>query len=149
MSPEPQTPSRLHHGGIESRSQLSLSTRPGSAALGNANSSTFNELLSAQQATPRTNQTDRVLRSAQQPTPKSNQVDRSLPRPQTPDSEDGLAARVINLLESYNIHLSSKQLRKLRVEIDDYMDDMETELSLCKEQLETLQEADRDRYLVD
>jgi hypothetical protein len=89
-----------------------------------------------------------VLRNARQATPTSSQADRSLPRPQTPDFEDGLATRVINLLKGYNIQLSSKEKRKLRVVINDYMDDIETELSLYKKQLETMQEADEDRYIV-
>lgn len=158
MSPEPQTPRQTV---IESRSPSGPSTGLGSAALRNANSATFDRALgSARQATPTSSQSDRVLRStssqadrvlrsARQATPTSSQADRSLPRPQTPDFEDGLATRVINLLEGYNIQLSSKEKRKLRVVIDDYVDGMEMELSLCKEKLEDMQEADEDGYVVD
>jgi hypothetical protein len=71
-----------------------------------------------------------------------------VPRPPTPDAEDGLAGKVIHLLETYDIQLNPKQSRKLQVLIDDYIDDMETELSLLKEQLETRQEDD-DGYVVD
>jgi hypothetical protein len=56
---------------------------------------------------------------------------------------------VINLLEGYDIQLSSREKRKLQVLIDDYMDDMEAELSLYKEQLEAREEADEDGYVVD
>jgi hypothetical protein len=56
---------------------------------------------------------------------------------------------VINLREGYNIRLSSKEKRKLQVLIDDYIDDMETDLSLYKEQLETRREVDEDGYVVD
>jgi hypothetical protein len=133
MSPEPQTPSRPRQSGIESRSQSGPSTRLESAARGNPSSAA----------------SDRVLRSARQATPTSSQADRSLPRPQTPDDEDGLATRVINLLEGYNIRLSSKEKRKLQVLIDDYIDEMETDLSLYKEQLETRREVDEDGYVVD
>jgi hypothetical protein len=133
MSPEPQTPSRPRQSSIESRSQSGPSTGLESAARGNSSSAAF----------------DRVLRSARQATPTSSRADRSLPRPQTPDDEDGLATRVINLLEGYNIRLRSKEKRKLQVLIDDYMDNMETELSLYKEQLETRREVDEDGYVVD
>jgi DNA topoisomerase VI subunit A len=71
-----------------------------------------------------------------------------VPRPPTPDAEDGLAGKVIHLLETYYIQLNPKQSRKLQVLIDDYIDDMETELSLLKDQLETRQEDD-DGYVVD
>jgi hypothetical protein len=133
MSPEPQTPSRPRQSGIEWRSQSGPSRGSESVARGN----------------PSSTASDRVLRSARQATPASSQAGRSLPRPQTPDDEDGLAARVINLLEGYDIQLSSREKRKLQVLIDDYMDDMEAELSLYKEQLEAREEADEDGYVVD
>lgn len=132
MSPEPQTPSRFRQSDIEPRPRPSAST----------------SLVSAASGTPRSAASDRVLRSDRQTTPASSQITRSVPRPPTPDAEDGLAGKVIHLLETYYIQLNPKQSRKLQVLIDDYIDDMETELSLLKDQLETRQEDD-DGYVVD
>lgn len=150
MSPDPQTPSRLRQSSMDSRSQSSPSTGLRSLILGNPNSATASRMLgSARQETPTSSQSDRVLRNARQATPTPSQATRSSPRPQTPDLEDELATTVINLLESYKIQLSSKEQRKLRVVIDDYVDDLVTELCLCKAQLDAFQGPDEDGYVVD
>lgn len=129
-SPEPQTPSKLRYSSIEPPSQNGASTGSKSASLNGGTS-------------------DRVLRSARQPTPVASQAHQFTPRIKTPHSEDGLPIKVLDLLEHYHIELNDRQRRKLHVLIDDYIEEIETELSLCKEQLETMREAEEDRYVVD
>ncbi|KAH7096062.1 hypothetical protein FB567DRAFT_544301 [Paraphoma chrysanthemicola] len=94
QSSEPQTPSRFQ---VDSKSTVKTSK---------------NHPIS-----------DQVLRSAaRQASLSSNQECRSPASFPSPEDEDELATRVMSLLESYKIRLNSRQERKLRVLIDDYMD---------------------------
>jgi hypothetical protein len=70
-----------------------------------------------------------VLRSSRQATPASSQFSRRISSPRILDDDDELATKVLSLLESFDIQLNSKQVRKLQVLVDDYVEDLEKRIS--------------------
>lgn len=111
MSPEPQTPSKARQSSPASFLPSTPSTGPQKSAERYKYAAT----------------SDRVLRSAQQATLSSSPIGERPPlaSPHTLFQDGELAARVLSLLEGFNVNLNSRQKRKLQVVIDDFIEDME------------------------